>query len=103
MKYERTESLKADYRRLTDDEREMFRTAVREHFAPAADRRARDPSHPWPKALRVKGVEGASGIWEITWSFSGPDGRASWEWVTIDGEPGIRWRRLGGNKIFRNP
>jgi hypothetical protein len=39
----------------------------------------------------------------MTWSFSGPDGRATFEWVLVDGEPGIRWRRIGGHAIFGSP
>jgi len=39
----------------------------------------------------------------MTWSFSGPDGRATFEFVTIDGQPGIRWRRIGCHDIYRSP
>ena len=44
----------------------------------------------------------------MTWNFSGPDGRATWEWITVTdvkGEvyPAVRWRLLGDHKIFRNP
>ncbi len=45
--------------------------------------------------MRVKKVEGAEGIWEMTWSRNDPDGRATWEWITLDGERAIRWRRVG--------
>ncbi len=39
----------------------------------------------------------------MTWSFAGPDGRATFEWVTVHGEPAVRWRRVGGHAIFGNP
>jgi hypothetical protein len=39
----------------------------------------------------------------LTWSFSGPDGRATFEFVTIDGELGILWRRIGDHRIFMRP
>jgi hypothetical protein len=46
-------------------------------------------------------------VWEMTWSFSGPDGRATWEWVNVDGEegaqPAVRWRRIGDHRIFKAP
>lgn len=103
MKYERTESFKRDYRRLSEQERDEFRRVVREQFIPALERRVADPGHAWPAGLRVKDVEGAPGIWEMTWSFKDPDGRATWEWIEIEGEPGIRWRRVGSHSIFRDP
>jgi hypothetical protein len=53
--------------------------------------------------LRVKDVEGARGIWEMTWSFSGPDGRATFEWVQVEGERAIRWRRVGGHGMLNDP
>lgn len=37
----------------------------------------------------------------MTWSVSGPDGRATLEWVAIDGEGGVRSRRIGGHAIFK--
>lgn len=58
----------------------------------------------WPASLRVKSVEDAPGVWEMTWSFSGPDGRATFEFFdTGRGEEGIRWRRIGSHRIFQDP
>ena len=102
MKFTTTARFDADYRRLSASEANLFRDALAE-FVPACDRYAADPSATWPASLRVKDVEGAPGIWEMTWSFSGPDGRATFEWVTIDGSLGVRWRRIGGHSIFGKP
>ena len=103
MKWETTPAFAADIRRLSDDELTLFRKVVLEDFSPAADRKTEKPAAPWPRKLRVKTVHGADGIWEMTWSFKGPDGRATFEWVTIEDEPGIRWRRVGGHEIFADP
>jgi hypothetical protein len=27
----------------------------------------------------------------------------TWEWIEIDGERGVRWRRVGTHDIFSNP
>lgn len=102
MKFERTGAFDADWRRLSAQERELFRAKVRD-FHEAAVAQAGNPGTRWPGGLRVKSVEGAPGIWEMTWSFSGPDGRATFEWMTIDGASGIRWRRIGGHAIFKTP
>ncbi len=66
-------------------------------------RQLRASRAPWLNGLRVKPVEGASGVWEMTWSMTNPDGRATWEWISIEGEAGIRWRRLGTDEIFDSP
>ncbi len=103
MKFERTPAFDADWARLSDDERELFRAVVRGRFHPACERRLTDPSSPWPRALRIRDIEGATGILEMTWSFAGPDGRATFEWVVVGGEARIRWRRIGGHEVFRMP
>ena len=103
MKFQITPAFVSDWARLSEAERAAFRAVVRDGFHPACERRRVDPTAPWPKRLRVKDVEGAPRIWEMTWSFSGPDGRATFEWVEIDAEPGVRWRRIGGHSIFGDP
>lgn len=103
MKFERTRAFDADWARLSEEERALFRAVVRDKFHPACERRAADPTARWPKSLRIRDLEGAPGIIEMTWSFAGPDGRATFEWVVRDGEPRIRWRRIGGHAIFGRP
>lgn len=103
MKFEQTESFKRDCRRLSPAELDEFKRVVAEEFAPALERFVTDPGQGFPHRLRVKGVTGAHGVWEMTWSFTDPDGRATWQWVKIDGEPGILWRRVGSHSIFTSP
>jgi hypothetical protein len=109
LKFERTDSFRADYKRLTGQEQELFRDAVKEFNLACEAYIAHQ--QPFPGRLRVKPVQDADGVFEMTWSFSGPDGRATFEWLQIevrDGkktrrEPAVRWRRLGDHKILRNP
>lgn len=103
MKFETTPAFLGDWGRLREAERTAFRAVVRDVFHPACERRRVDPGAAWPKRLRVRDLEGAQGIREMTWSFAGPDGRATFEWVEIDGEPRVRWRRIGGHSIFGDP
>jgi hypothetical protein len=98
-----TGAFSGDWLRLSAAERARFLVVVRDVFHPACERRRMDPTAAWPASLRVRSVQRAPGIWEMTWSFSGPDGRATFEWVSIDGEAGIRWRRIGGHVIFGSP
>jgi hypothetical protein len=90
---------------LSDQEKDLFKATVRKINAAYAEYVASASSDrpKWPKALRVKDVEGAPGVWEVTWSFSGPDGRATFEFIDVAGEQGIRWRRIGGHEIFTAP
>jgi hypothetical protein len=103
MRFTWSDRFAGDWGRLSESERSMFRAVVREDFHPACERRRADPAASIPARLRVQRIEAAPGIWEMTWSFAGPDGRATFEWVQIDGEPGIRWRRIGGHAIFGEP
>jgi hypothetical protein len=105
VRWERTQSFKSDYKRLSERDRDLLKAAVAE-FNDVCD--AYVVGHaPWPVRLRVKSVEGAPGVFEMTWSFSGPDGRATWEWVTVTDDTGrhpvVRWRRVGDHRIFRSP
>jgi hypothetical protein len=100
VKFEITDSFKGDWNRLSESERRLFRKVL-PSFNESCDRMAADPSARFPASLRIKDVENAPGVLEMTWSFSGPDGRATFEWVTIDGVRGLRWRRIGSHAIFK--
>lgn len=102
MKYVVLGSFKADYQRLSAAERALFKEVL-PAFVEACDRYAADRTSTWPSSLRVKSVERAPGVFEMTWSFSGPDGRATFEWIRLDGDLAVRWRRIGGHRIFRAP
>ena len=52
------------------------------------------------KGLRVKGIQGAAGIFEMTWA---PDGRATFEYGSevTEGETHVVWRRVGTHAVFK--
>jgi hypothetical protein len=102
VKFEVTDSFRSDRRHLSKRDQALVRKALIA-FVAACDRYAADPTATWPAALRVRDVEGAPGVLEMTWSFSGPDGRATFEWIQIDGELAVRWRRIGDHRIFKQP
>lgn len=103
MKFETTPAFDSDYRRLKPEHAATFKQVVRERFAPARDAHAEDPSKPWSSSLRVKAVRHARGVLEMTWSFASPDGRATFELVTVHSELRCRWRRVGDHAVFRDP
>jgi hypothetical protein len=103
VKFETTPAFDADYRRLKRDHREAFRRVLKTKFIPACDALAVNPSANWPRSLRVKAVQGVPGVLEMTWSFASPDGRATFELVTVGEELRCRWRRIGDHSVFGSP
>jgi hypothetical protein len=102
LKFEFTASFLADRNRLSRAEKEIVRQKLPD-FVAACERYAAEPSTKWPASLRVRDVEGAPGILELTFNFSGPDIRATFEWTRIEDQLAVRWRRIGGHEIFREP
>jgi len=101
LKFERTPQFDADLKRLSANEYKEFRSVAKEGFSLACDRRSANPSELWPTRLRVKSVQGTERILEMTWAW--PNGRATFEWVSVEGERRVRWRRIGGHEIFKKP
>jgi len=89
------ESFFRDLKELTPAERQQFRRAVANFVADLKKGRFRT-------GLRVKGVEGTDGIFEMTWAN---DGRATFEYgpEVRPNQPHVVWRRVGSHAIFRRP
>jgi hypothetical protein len=87
---------RADFLRLSRAQQAAFLAAVA-HFV--EDLRA---GGQFRKSLRVKGVQGVPGVFEMTWA---PDGRATSEYgdEVKSGDPHVVWRRVGTHDIFRQP
>jgi hypothetical protein len=56
----------------------------------------------FPPALRVHRVQGATGIWEVTFAS---DGRATFQYgeQVLAGEPHVIWRRIGHHGVLDEP
>lgn len=54
------------------------------------------------QGLRVKGVQGARGVYEMSWA---PDGRATFHYgqPRVPGQAHVVWRRIGTRDIFGRP
>lgn len=91
-----TDSFWPGWERLTPGQQRAFRAAV-ERFV--EDLRAR---RGFRAGLRIKGVRGFPGVYELTWA---PDGRATFSYgrPIVEGEPHIIWRRIGTHEILREP
>jgi len=84
-----------DWARLNPDKQEAFLAAVDKFVDDLSGRRFRS-------GLRVKGVRGTPGAFEMTWA---PDGRATFSYgrSVVGDEPHIIWRRIGAHEILREP
>ncbi|MFD7157271.1 hypothetical protein ACFV9C_21920 [Kribbella sp. NPDC059898] len=102
MKYRTASTFDRDLARLPGDHRQMFLKILGEHFLPAIAAGSFTGAPPWPKRLRVHQLAG--GIYSITWSFTGPDGRATFHLDrTDDGETILVWRRIGTHDVYDRP
>lgn len=93
--FEKLRRFVEQYDKLTPSRRAEFKAATRKLNEDLRRGQFR-------KGLRVKRVQGRSGVWELTWAN---DGRATFEHgeSIIPGEPHIIWRRVGGHEIFDDP
>lgn len=94
--YTKLPRFQKDFDGLSADDQERFRKAVRKFIKDLGRGGGFRPS------LRVKGVQGAPNIFEMTWA---PDGRATFHYgePIQDGEIHVVWRRVGTHAILTNP
>jgi hypothetical protein len=94
--WDKTDRFRDDHARLSADEKERFRRAMA-RFVDDLKR-----SQGFRPGLRVRGVQGAPGIFEMTWA---PDGRATFEYgdPIHPGEAHVVWRRVGTHAVLANP
>jgi len=94
--FEKAASFGKDYAKLTSDQRTRVRRAV---SGLVDDLQAGRRPRP---GLRVRGVQGTGGVFELTWA---PDGRATFSFgkQVHSGEAHIVWRRIGTHEVFRRP
>jgi hypothetical protein len=97
--HEESDQFWRDWDRLTPAQRQLFREAVKK-FSDDLESLPRGQFRP---GLRVKPMQGADGIFEITWEIR--DGRATFEYGSelTEGDPHIVWRRVGGHAVFGAP
>lgn len=85
---------RVDFERLTPTQQAAFLMAVDQFVADLREGRT------FRKGLRVKGVQGASGVFEMTWAG---DGRATFEYgdEIVEGQPHVIWRRVGTHSVLK--
>ena len=91
--FERLPRFNRDWDKLSDDEREAFKMAIKK-FVEDLERGGK-----FRKGLRVKGIKSARGIYELTWAANG---RATFEYgkEVREGAPHVIWRRIGTHDVL---
>lgn len=94
--YERLARFDRDLAALTPEQRRQFLATIGKFVA---DLRAGEG---FRAGLRIKGVRGAAGVYELTWA---DDGRATFSYgdSVREDEPHIVWRRVGTHDVLGRP
>jgi hypothetical protein len=90
--FDKTDQFKRDEKRLTPEEKAEVKVALGKFLEDL-------PSREFRPELRVKGVQSAEGVYEMSWSGEGRATFQAGEEVR-PGEPHIIWRRIGGHEIL---
>ena len=93
--FAQTDRFRRDFAKLTAAQKAAFRAAAAKFVVDLE-------SGSFRPGLRVKGVQGAAGVLEMTWA---DDGRATFEYGSTvrEGETHVVWRRIGTHDIFARP
>jgi hypothetical protein len=93
--FAQTDRFRRDFANLTAAQKAAFRAAAAKLVVDLE-------SGGFRPGLRVRGVQGAAGVFEMTWA---DDGRATFEYGSTvrQGAAHIVWRRVGTHDIFTRP
>ena len=96
--HDETGAFLRDYESLTPEQQDRF-DSKREEFVADLIAMERDRRQGFRPGLRVKRVQGAAGLFEMTWA---PDGRAIFSMGSpvIAGKRHIVWHRVGDHSIL---
>jgi hypothetical protein len=99
VRYQTTAGFDNALAKLPAEHRRLFVDAVRSHLVPALAAGAHRGDAPWPGRLRIHKI---GEVYSLTWSFSGPDGRALFTiGQDADGGPMLAWLAIGYYDIYQ--
>jgi hypothetical protein len=94
--YSYTPRFRRDFKKLTREQRGRFEPALRRFLVEL------NADEGFSPGLRVKGVQAAPGVFEMSWA---PNGRMTWSYGQpgADGATHVILRRVGTHAVFDNP
>jgi hypothetical protein len=101
VRYRTAAGFDAALAKLPREHRRQFTEAVGAYLSPALTAGAHRGTAPWPRRLRIHRI---GEVYSLTWSFSGPDGRALFTMgPDADGEPLLTWLATAYHDIDQEP
>ena len=93
--FAQTDRFRRDFANLTAEQKAAFQAAAAKFVVDLE-------AGSFRPGLRVRGVQGAAGVFEMAWA---DDGRATFEYESgvRQGETHIVWRRIGTHDVFTRP
>jgi hypothetical protein len=99
VRYRTTAGFDTALAKMPREHRKLFIDAVRTYLIPALAAGAHRGATGWPTRLRIHRI---GEVYSLTWSFSGPDGRALFSISPdIDGEPLLTWLAVGDHDVYQ--
>lgn len=103
MRFATTPQFTNDFKKLRAEHRAQFKACVPDFNVGCERYLETGLVRSWKSSLRVTRMTGTDGVWEMTWSFSGPDGRATFQFIDDPDGMVVLWRRVGSHRIYRAP
>jgi len=103
VKFETTPRFDKDFKALPQEHQKAFFDLMPDFNAACDGYAATNDGFVWAKRLWVSKMISTRGVWEMTWSFASPDGRATFEFVNTPDGIRLRWRRIGDHGVFPEP
>lgn len=92
----------ADYKKPTVEKRRVLSQALPGFISAGLEYEKNPQPYVWSQSVRIERLQGAP-VMAMTWSNSGPDGRATFQLDVLDGELRVTWRRIGRHGVYQQP
>jgi len=91
-----------DFKGLPPEHKKLLIAKMKE-FSRGCDLFVATGKREWPPSVNVQTMSGPGDIWEMSWTRSRPDGRATFCFVMQDSQILVQWRRFGDHGIYDDP
>ncbi len=94
-----SESFKRDFKKLKREHKKLFIELQSVFLKEMEEYLLEEKSV--SKKFRLKEMRHSNNVWSMTWSFSRPAGRATFQLTEIGNELAVIWLRIGNHDIYK--